>query len=239
MRAGQRKPDEPREVRITRAFTASSPGSVLIEAGRTRLLCTATVENQVPQWLRGTDSGWVTAEYAMLPGSTGQRKPRESRTGKPDARSLEIQRLIGRSLRAVTNLKAFPDKAVWLDCDVLEADGGTRTLAVTGAWVALHDAFAWMEDQGLLESWPLRTQVAAVSVGLVGGLPLLDLDYQEDSQAEVDLNVVMTREGEFVEIQGTAEREPFPREALDRLLDLAERGIRKILEVQTRAVAPA
>ncbi len=238
MRTGQRKPDQPREVRITRGFTSSAPGSVLVEAGRTRLLCTAMVENQVPNWLRGSGSGWVTAEYSMLPGSTRQRKPREARTGKTDARALEIQRLIGRSLRAVTNLKAFPDQAVWLDCDVLEADGGTRTLAVTGSWVALHDAFAWMEDQGLLETWPLTGRLAAVSVGIVDGEPLLDLDYEEDSRAEVDLNVVMTAREEFVEIQGTAEGAPFSREILDTLLDLAGKGIREILEIQERAVQP-
>jgi len=238
MRAHQRDPDQPRPVKITRAFTSSAPGSVLIEAGRTRLLCTATVENQVPAWLRGSGSGWVTAEYAMLPGSTRQRKPREARTGKADARSLEIQRLIGRSLRAVTNLQAIPDKSIWLDCDVLEADGGTRTLAVTGAWVALHDALAWLEEQGELETWPLTCQVAAVSVGIVGGVPLLDLDYQEDSQADVDLNVVMTSRGEFVEIQGTAEKTPFDREALGTLLDLAQKGIDQLLALQAEAVAP-
>ncbi len=238
MRAHERRPDEPRKVRITRGFTSTAPGSVLVEAGQTRLLCTAMVENQVPAWLRGSGSGWVTAEYAMLPGSTRQRKPREARTGKTDARALEIQRLIGRSLRAVTNLQAFPDRAVWLDCDVLEADGGTRTLAVTGSWVALHDAFAWMEDQDLLETWPLSTQVAAVSVGVVDGEPLLDLDYEEDSRAEVDLNVVMTAREEFVEIQGTAEKAPFSRETLETLLDLARKGIGEILEIQAKAVEP-
>jgi ribonuclease PH len=239
MRHDGRLDDELRPVRVQRGFTRAAPGSVLIQAGRTAVLCTASVEAQVPAWLVGADRGWITAEYAMLPGSTPQRKPRE-RAGRTDSRSAEIQRLIGRSLRAVADLKALGPRTITIDCDVLEADGGTRTLSVTGAMIALADAVAslggQLPDPGRS---PLRERVAAVSVGIVDGRPVLDLDYAEDAAAAVDMNVVMTCGGRFVEVQGTGERATFTAEELAALVALAQSGICRLLEIQREALVQA
>ncbi len=224
-----RPADELRPVRVTRHFTTAPPGSVLIEVGSTRVICTATVETDVPRWMRGRGSGWVTAEYAMLPGSSGERIRRDAWQG---GRSKEISRLIGRSLRAVTDLKGMGELSVMVDCDVIEADGGTRTAAVTGAWIALHDAFDDIVRRGLLERVPLFDALAAISVGIVDGVPLLDLEYASDAAAEVDMNVVMTGRGLLVEVQGTAETQPFSRQDLDQLLDLASGGIDELIEMQ-------
>jgi len=239
MRHDQRRPDELRPVRIQRAFTRSAPGSVLIEAGRTVVLCTASVDPVVPQWLAGQGRGWITAEYSMLPGSTQPRKPRE-RSGRLEGRTSEIQRLIGRSLRAVADLEALGERTIVVDCDVLEADGGTRTASVTGAMIALVDAVASIRD-GLPDPArnPLRDHVAAVSVGIVDGQALLDLDYAEDCQATVDMNVVMTGSGRFVEVQGTAEHAPFTGAELHTLLELAQAGIRRLLDYQRQALGDA
>jgi ribonuclease PH len=237
MRPSQRQPDQLRPVRITRQFTRHAEGSVLIEMGDTRVLCTASIEENVPPFLRGKGEGWVTAEYGMLPRSTHTRSAREAAKGKQTGRTQEIQRLIGRSLRAVTDLKALGERQITLDCDVLQADGGTRCAAITGAWVALHDACEHLVQSGKLTANPLRDQVAAVSVGLVGGSPVLDLDYPEDSGCDTDMNVVMTGQGGIVEIQGTAEGEPFRREQMNVLVDLAELGIRQLVAAQQRALA--
>ncbi len=239
MRHDQRGADELRPVRIHRAFTRSAPGSVLIEAGRTVVLCTASVEQAVPQWLAGQGRGWITAEYSMLPGSTQPRKPRE-RSGRLEGRTSEIQRLIGRSLRAVAHLEALGERTILVDCDVLEADGGTRTLSVTGAMIALVDAVAAIRDSLPDPArYPLRDPVAAVSVGIVDGQALLDLDYAEDCQATVDMNVVMTGSGRFVEVQGTAEHAPFTAAELHALLELAQAGIRRLVEYQRQALGEA
>lgn len=239
MRHDHRRPDELRPVRIQRAFTRSAPGSVLVEAGRTVVLCTASVEEAVPQWLVGQGRGWITAEYSMLPGSTQPRKPRE-RAGRMEGRTSEIQRLIGRSLRAVADLEALGQRTIVVDCDVLEADGGTRTLSVTGAMIALVDAVASIRPSLPDPTrYPLRDPVAAVSVGIVGGQAILDLDYTEDSQATVDMNVVMTGSGRFVEVQGTAEQAPFTGADLHTLLELAQTGIRRLLEYQRQALGDA
>ena len=227
--------DELRPVRFDRDFTIFAPGSVLVSMGRTKVLCTASTEDRVPPWMRGTGRGWVTAEYSMLPGSTEERASREAAKGKQSGRTQEIQRLIGRSLRAVCDLVAMGELQVTVDCDVLQADGGTRTASICGAYVALHDAFTRLLDQGRFLEHPLSDAVAAVSVGIVDGVPMLDLPYEEDSRAEVDMNVVMTGEGRFVEVQGTAEGMPFSRNELDQLLELAEGGIVSLLEAQ-RAV---
>lgn len=224
--------DELRPVRLHLGFTDATPGSVLIEMGRTRVLCTASFDTEVPRWLRDTGKGWVTAEYAMLPGSTPERVRREH---YQKGRALEISRLIGRSLRAVVDLERMGEKVIRVDCDVLQADGGTRTAAVTGAWVALWEACQYGTKQGVLSANPIRDQVAAVSVGIVGGEILLDLDYQDDAEAEVDLNVVMAGSGDLVEIQGTAEAKTFSRHQLDRMLDLAEAGIAELIDAQRRA----
>jgi ribonuclease PH len=234
--APQARPDgrEPRELRpikIRRGVIAHAEGSALIEMGRTRVMCTATVEDRVPNWLRGQGRGWVTAEYGMLPRSTSERTPRSAQTG---GRAQEIQRLIGRSLRAVTDLKVFGERMITLDCDVLEADGGTRTAAINGALAALHDAFVVLSNRGQLTGPPLRDTVAAVSVGLVNGAPCLDLDYAEDSRAQVDMNVVMTGAGRFVEVQGTGESVSFSEAELKALLKLARVGIRRIVAIQKR-----
>jgi ribonuclease PH len=222
-----------------RDFTVMAAGSVLVSAGRTRVLCTASVDEDVPRWMRGTGRGWVTAEYSLLPGSSPERVDREAAKGRQSGRTQEIQRLIGRSLRAVTDLRALGEVQITLDCDVLQADGGTRTAAICGAWVALHDACSRLRDAGKLKTHPLIEGCGAVSVGVVGGACLLDLDYVEDSQADTDMNVVMTSSGRFVELQGTAERSPFSREELDELLSLAEHGIAQILEAQAEIVAAA
>jgi ribonuclease PH len=235
-RADGRRSNELRPVTITRRFTSSPHGSVLIEMGRTRVLCTAMVEDGVPPFLRNSGSGWVTAEYSMLPGSTARRKPRESTLGKIEGRTHEIRRIIGRSMRGAVDLAAFPDRTIWIDCDVLEADGGTRTASITGAYVALADALGWMKQRGIFTALPLRCMVAAVSAGIVGGRPVLDLCYQEDSEAEVDMNVVMTDGGEFVEVQGTAERQPFAEAELRRMLALARTGMRQLFALQAKAL---
>jgi len=232
MRQG-RGADELRPVRIVRAYTEMTPGSVLIEMGRTRVLCTASFDPEVPRWLRDDGVGWVTAEYSMLPGSSRERVPRTAISG---GRVKEIQRLIGRALRAVVDRPAMGEGTVRIDCDVLQADGGTRTAAITGAWVALHDAFTRAVEQGMLAAHPLTDHCAAVSVGMVGGDLLLDLDYEEDAGADVDLNVVMTGRGGLVEVQGTAEGRPFTREQLSALLDLAARGVDGLVAAQRRAL---
>jgi len=229
-----RAPGEVRPIRFERGFTRSTPGSVLASFGNTRVLCTATWTESVPSFLVGRGQGWLTAEYSMLPGSTSSRKQRD-RSGKVDGRSVEIQRLIGRALRSVTDLSKMTERTLWVDCDVIQADGGTRTVSISGAYVALHDALSAMQEKRLLRAWPLRTQLGAVSVGVVGGQPLCDLDYHEDSKADVDMNLVMTGEGDFVEIQGTAEGAVFSRGKLDEMLSLGEAGIRDIQAAQ-RAV---
>ena len=223
-------------MRFERGFTEHSQGSVLACFGRTRVLCTATVTDGVPHFLKGKGQGWLTAEYSMLPSSTPGRKPRD-RAGKVDGRSVEIQRLIGRALRAVVDLKRMPERTIWVDCDVLQADGGTRTTSISGAWLAIHDALTWMDDKRLLREWPLMDQLGAVSVGVVDGTPVCDLDYPEDSKAETDMNLVMTGSGRFVEVQGAAEGAPFDRSELDRMLELGEGGIRNIFEAQKAALA--
>ncbi len=237
MRPSQRNHDELRPVRIERQYTMHAEGSVLIACGNTQVLCTASVEDRVPPWLRNRNEGWVTAEYGMLPRSTGSRMRREANSGKQGGRTLEIQRLIGRSLRAVVDLAAIGERTITLDCDVLQADGGTRTAAITGAYVALVDACRWLESKGRIERSPIHGQVAAVSVGIYKNTPVLDLDYAEDSTAETDMNVVMNDGGGFIEVQGTAEGHAFRREELDRLLDLAGQGIETLLEAQARALA--
>jgi ribonuclease PH len=232
VRPSGRRPDELRPVSITRRYTKHAEGSVLIAFGDTRVLCTASVEDGVPAFLRGQGQGWLTAEYGMLPRSTHTRTPREAARGKQSGRTLEIQRLIGRSLRAVTDLKLLGERTIHIDCDVLQADGGTRTASITGACVAAHDAFSHLVARGVLTCHPLTDLVAAVSVGIFGGEPVLDLDYAEDSACGTDMNVVMTGAGGFVEVQGTAESTPFSRAELDALLGLAERGIRQLIAAQ-------
>lgn len=230
----ERPVDQVRSVRITRGYTEMTPGSVLIELGRTRVLCTASISEEVPRWMRDRGTGWVTAEYSMLPGSSEQRVHRGSISG---GRTKEIQRLIGRSLRSVVDMAAMGETMVRVDCDVLQADGGTRTASITGAWVALRDTFDRALADGVIATDPLRDQVAAVSVGIVDGEARLDLDYQADVAAEVDMNVVMTGSGELVEVQGTAEGKPFTRAALEELLDLASSGIGELLVHQRAAFA--
>ncbi|NMB00685.1 MAG: ribonuclease PH [Firmicutes bacterium] len=225
MRADGRRADELRPVQITRDINMHAEGSVLMEIGNTRVICTATVEDRVPPFLRGQGEGWITAEYSMLPRATSVRNPRESSRGKVGGRTHEIQRLIGRSLRSVVDLKALGERTIWLDCDVIQADGGTRTASITGAFIALSDALRKI-DLGVTE------YLAAVSVGILNGEPILDLDYAEDFAAEVDFNVVMTQSGRIVEVQGTAEGQPFTRLEMERLMDLAEKGIQELMEAQ-------
>jgi ribonuclease PH len=239
VRSDGRRGDELRPLQFERDFTVMAAGSVLVSAGRTRVLCTASVDEDVPRWMRGTNKGWVTAEYSLLPGSSPERVDREAAKGRQSGRTQEIQRLIGRSLRAVTDLKALGEIQITLDCDVLQADGGTRTASICGAYVALHDALSRLGQQGKLASHPLVEGCAAVSVGVVGGTCLLDLDYSEDSGAETDMNVVMTSSGRFVEVQGTAEGAPFTKAQLEELLGLAEQGIATILEAQRAVLAAA
>ena len=234
-RAG-RAPHQLRPLRLTRHYTRHAEGSVLVEFGDTKVLCSASVESSVPPFLRGQGSGWVTAEYGMLPRSTHTRTDREAARGKQSGRTQEIQRLIGRSLRAVFDLERLGERTITLDCDVLQADGGTRTAAITGAFVAAHDAISGLLAAGALERTPVRDFVAAVSVGLYEGSAVLDLDYAEDSACDTDLNVVMTGAGGFVEVQGTAEGDPFTREQMDRLVDLAAGGIRRLVEAQKAAL---
>jgi ribonuclease PH len=237
LRADGRTLDELRPVTFERDFTVFAPGSVLVSMGRTRVLCTASVEDRVPPWMRGSGRGWVTAEYSMLPGSTAERASREAAKGKQSGRTQEIQRLIGRSLRAVCDLVTLGELQVTVDCDVLQADGGTRTASICGAYIALHDAFTRLMQAGRLSSHPLTDAVAAVSVGIVEGVPMLDLPYAEDSSADVDMNVVMTGSGRFVEVQGTAEGTPFTREELDELLTLAASGITRLVAFQDAVLA--
>ncbi|MDF3011431.1 MAG: ribonuclease [Burkholderiales bacterium] len=238
MRPGGRKPDELRAVRLTRGYTRHPEGSVLVEFGDTRVLCTASVEERVPPFLRDSGRGWVTAEYGMLPRATNTRGEREAARGKQSGRTQEIQRLIGRSLRAVVDLSSLGGRTIQVDCDVLQADGGTRTAAITGAFVALHDAVSWLQQRNLLTRSPIREFVAAVSVGIHQGTPVLDLDYAEDSACGTDMNVVMTGAGRFVELQATAEGEPFSQEELDALVELAAGGIRELIAQQKRALNP-
>ena len=237
LRADGRSLDELRPVTFQRDFTVFAPGSVLVAMGRTKVLCTASVEDRVPPWMRGSGKGWVTAEYSMLPGSTAERATREAAKGKQSGRTQEIQRLIGRSLRAVCDMVALGELQVTVDCDVLQADGGTRTASICGAYLALQDAVRRLKDAGRLTVQPLNDAVAAVSVGIVEGVPMLDLPYAEDSRAEVDMNVVMTGSGRFVEVQGTAEGAPFSRGELDELLLLAQSGIERLLAMQDAVLA--
>jgi ribonuclease PH len=234
-----RAPAELRPVAITPGFMSTATGSALIEAGGTRVICTASVDEEVPRWMQGKGRGWVTAEYSMLPASTGERKKRDVSKGRPDGRTVEIQRLIGRSLRGIVDFEGLGERTVWIDCDVLEADGGTRCAAITGGYVALELALRRLMAEGKLERLPLTQSVAAVSTGMVDGRPLLDLDYSEDSRAEVDANVVMTGDGGLVEVQATAERTPLSRASLDELLALAADGIAELRTAQEVAVAAA
>lgn len=236
MRPSERKPDELRSVRLTRNFTCHAEGSVLVEFGATRVLCTASVEESVPPFLRGKGQGWLTAEYGMLPRATHTRSAREAAKGKQSGRTQEIQRLIGRSLRAVVDLEALGERQVIIDCDVLQADGGTRTASITGACVAVHDALMGLVTSGTLPRNPMREFVAAVSVGIHKGAPVLDLDYAEDSDCDTDMNVVMTEGGGLIEVQGTAEGAAFSRAELNALLDLADSGIRRLFALQRAAV---
>jgi ribonuclease PH len=236
-RTDGRSPAELRPLRFTPGFVASATGSCLIEAGGTRVICTASVDEEVPRWMSGQGRGWVTAEYGMLPASTGERKRRDVSKGRPDGRTVEIQRLIGRSLRGVIDFQGLGERTVWIDCDVLEADGGTRCAAITGGYVALELALRRLMAEGKLERLPLNQSVAAVSCGVVDGRALLDLDYSEDSRAEVDANVVMTGDGGLIEVQATAERTPLSRASLDELLALAGAGIERLRAAQREAVA--
>ncbi len=233
---GERGPLELRPLRIIPHFVPSADGSVLFELGSTRVLCTASVTNGVPRRLRGTGTGWLTAEYSLLPGSTRERTTREAVAGKQGGRTVEIQRLIGRSLRAVTDLSGLGERTVYVDCDVIEADGGTRCASISGGYVALHLALKKLVDAGAIRSLPLEDSLAAVSVGVVGGMPMLDLDYAQDSTAEVDMNVVMTGSGRLIEVQATAEGAPFDRATFDQLLDLAALGVEEIRGCQTETV---
>jgi ribonuclease PH len=234
-RSHDRAPGDLRPVQIEPGFVRTASGSALISQGETRVICTASLTDSVPRWLEGSGRGWVTAEYAMLPASTGERKQRDVSRGRQDGRGVEIQRLIGRSLRSIVDMKAFGERSVYVDCDVLQADGGTRCAAITGGYVALHLALQGLVDSGALDALPLTGSVAAVSVGVVDGAALCDLDYSEDSEAEVDANVVMTGAGGLIEVQATAERTPLVRASLDELLELAEGGIARLREAQERA----
>ena len=236
MRPSGRQPDELRDITITRNFTRHAEGSVLIQCGGTQVLCTASVEERIPPFLRGKNEGWVTAEYGMLPRSTGSRMGREAARGKQGGRTLEIQRLIGRSLRAVVDRVALGERSITLDCDVIQADGGTRTAAITGAYVALADACDWLLQRGLIKTNPIHGQVAAVSVGIYQNTPVLDLDYDEDSAAETDMNVVMNDGGGFIELQGTAEGHAFRQDELDGMLALAKSGIEQLMQHQRDAL---
>ncbi|WP_154222455.1 ribonuclease PH [Marinicella rhabdoformis] len=236
MRPSKRDNDQLRDVRIERNHTIHAEGSVLISCGNTKVLCNASIEDRTPPWLRGKGQGWVTAEYGMLPRSTHTRMQREASKGKQGGRTLEISRLIARSLRSIVDLKALGERMITIDCDVLQADGGTRTAAITGAYVALQDAVQHMLDKGMIKKNPLHGSIAAVSVGIYNDQAVLDLDYPEDSDAETDMNVVMNDGGHFIEVQGTAEGHAFRREELNEMLDLAEKGIRELMEVQQAAL---
>ncbi len=236
MRPSGRNPDQLRAVSFERGFTRHAEGSCLVRFGDTHVLCTASLEERVPPWLKGGGKGWVTAEYGMLPRATHDRTRREAASGKQSGRTQEIQRLVGRSLRAVVDLVALGERQITLDCDVLQADGGTRTAAITGSWVALYDCLKWMEQRAMFKQWPLKDHVAAVSCGIHGGVPVLDLDYPEDSSAGTDANFVMTGSGGIVEIQGTAEGEPFSEATLAELLALAKKGIGELVIKQKAAI---
>lgn len=235
MRIDSRQNDELRPVKFTRHYMMHPQGAVLVEMGNTKVICTATIEEKVPHFLKGSEQGWVTAEYGMLPGSTGSRKSRN--TKGIDGRSQEIQRLIGRSLRSIVDLKALGERTIWIDCDVIQADGGTRTASITGAYVALQDAIQSLLDNHVLKANPIKTSVAAVSVGIYELNVILDLCYEEDSKAHVDMNLVMTGEGELIEIQGTGEEKPFTKAQMFELLELGEKGIKKLTELQLQALA--
>ncbi len=236
MRKDGRRNDEIRPVKITRDFIKSAEGSVLIEVGETKVICTASIEERVPSFLKDTGRGWITAEYGMLPRATSTRSMREAATGRIGGRTQEIQRLIGRSLRAVIDLDAIGERTIWIDCDVIQADGGTRTASITGGFIALADAIRYAIRNGIIERNPIKDMLSAISVGIVDGEPMLDLCYEEDFKAEVDMNVVMTGSGTFVEVQGTAEGEPFSRDVLNRLLDLAEKGIKELIRIQKEVI---
>jgi ribonuclease PH len=235
-RSDSREPGQLRDTRITPSFTMHAEGSVLIEAGRTRVICTASIEDRVPPFLRNTGKGWVTAEYGMLPRATSTRTQREASAGKVGGRTQEIQRLIGRSLRSITRLPELGERTIWIDCDVIQADGGTRTASITGGFVALALALQHMRQKGMIRTIPLSDYVAAISVGVVAGTPMLDLAYEEDSNADVDMNVVKTGDGRFIEVQGTAEGPPFERAELDSLLGLADSGIQQLIAIQKSVV---
>jgi ribonuclease PH len=236
MRPSKRAPDELRPVTLERGVARYAEGSCLVSFGNTRVLCTASLEDRGPPWLRGSGKGWITAEYAMLPRATHERTRREVTSGRPSGRTQEIQRLIGRSLRAVVNLPAVGERQIVVDCDVIQADGGTRTASITGAWVALHDCFTWMQGRSIISVNPLREPVAAISCGICQGTPVLDLDYEEDSAAETDANFVITGSGGLVEVQGTAEGKPFTEQEFFSLLELAKSGVSKLVELQRKAV---
>ena len=236
MRPSGRQPDELRQIRLTRNYTKHAEGSVLVEFGDTKVICTATVEERTPRFLKGKGEGWVTAEYGMLPRSTGMRMGREASRGKQGGRTMEIQRLIARSLRAVVDLAALGERTITVDCDVIQADGGTRTASITGGYVALADAISHLKKEKLISKDPLHGQVASVSVGIYEGTPVLDLDYPEDSSAETDMNVVMNDGGDFIEVQGTAEGHAFHRKELDAMLELAEKGVKELINYQREAL---
>jgi ribonuclease PH len=236
MRPSNRAPAQLRSVKITRHYTRHAEGSVLIECGDTRILCTASVEEKVPPFLRGKGQGWLTAEYGMLPRSTNERMQREAAKGRQSGRTMEIQRLIGRSLRSIVDLAKLGERTIQIDCDVIQADGGTRTASITGAFVALHDAVETLLQQQLIQATPIRSHVAAVSVGIYEGVPVLDLDYLEDSRCDTDMNVVMTGDFGLVEMQGTAEGAPFRRDELDEMLNLAHAGIGELIQIQKTAL---
>ncbi|MBK8452694.1 MAG: ribonuclease PH [Thiofilum sp.] len=236
MRPSGRNPDALRTVRFTRHYTCHAEGAVLVEFGNTKVLCTASVEERIPSFLKGKGQGWITAEYGMLPRATSTRTQREAAKGKQSGRTMEIQRLIGRALRSIVNLEALGEVQITIDCDVLQADGGTRTASISGAYVALCDAIQKLMSNGKVKTNPLHGQIASVSVGIFSGVPVLDLDYAEDSNAETDMNVVMNEAGQFIEIQGTAEGHAFRRDELDTLLALAEKGIQEIMQLQREAL---
>ncbi|NTW70913.1 MAG: ribonuclease PH [Eubacteriaceae bacterium] len=235
-RIDNRKNDEIRDIKITRGFTVYADGSVLIEAGNTKVICTAMVEEKVPMFMRGENRGWITSEYNMIPSSTMIRKARDMSKGKADGRTVEIQRLIGRTLRSVVDLSKLGERTIWVDCDVIQADGGTRTASITGAFIALMEAFYKLKEKGLIKEIPVKTYVAAISVGIFNGEPVLDLCYEEDSKAEVDMNIVMTEDGDFIEIQGTGEERPFRKDEFNQLLALAEKGIKELIDIQKEAL---
>lgn len=235
-RPSGRKPDQLRDITITRQFTCHAEGSVLVTFGNTKVICTASVEAGVPRFMKGEGRGWITAEYGMLPRSTGSRMGREAARGKQGGRTVEIQRLIGRSLRAAVDLEVMGENTVTIDCDVIQADGGTRTASITGACVALCDAFDFMREKGMIAADPLTSKTAAVSVGIYEGVPVLDLDYAEDSTAHTDMNIVMTADGGVIEIQGTAEKEPFSQEEFGQMFALAQKGIAELTQLQTEAL---